>query len=167
MSEAEFAHRRDCYLEHYGEQNVTINGDHVPVNPLLSLGENLSDQGGLKLAKEAYEIWRRKRRHNNGAATASSGAVGGSAEETPLRLDGVVNHLGTPFTADQLFYIAYAQVWCEKYKNDTLLYLLRTDSHLPGEARVRGTVALQRGFREAMGCRPGDKMVAKRSCNIW
>ena len=116
----------------------------------------MSDAGGLKLAKAAYEIWRKKRRNK------------GEPEETPLRLEGgVTNHLGEPFTVDQLFYIAYAQIWCENYKPDTLRYLLNTDSHLPGEARVRGTVSLQTGFREAMRCSETDEMVASKQCNIW
>ena len=130
-------------------------------NPLnhpkrISLGENLSDAGGLKLAKEAYKIWQNKQRNNR------------IADEKPLRLEGgISNHLGEPFTVDQLFYIAYAQIWCENYKPDALRYMLNADSHLPGEARVRGTVSLQRGFREAMKCKVGDEMVASTQCNIW
>jgi len=156
-SEAAYLDRTRCYVLHYGRQTVSFgtNGS-LAVNAVQTLGENLSDHGGLKLAKAAYDIWRRKQKY--------AGIV---AEETPLRLDGVVNHLGAPFTVDQLFYITYAQNWCEKYQPEILHFMLDNDAHLPGEARVRGTVALDDGFQKAMRCNKGDEMVADNQCDIW
>ena len=120
------------------------------------MAENQADAGGLKLAMAAYRLWQSDQRKK------------GIPDEKPLHLEGgISNHLGEPFTVEQLFYIAYAQVWCQKYKPDILTATLISDTHLPGESRVRGTVALQRGFKEAMRCKDGDEMVAQNYCDIW
>lgn len=43
-------------------------------------------------------------------------------------------------------------------REDAAIVQVNTDTHSPGEFRVRGTVANQPGFCEAFGIQPGDTM---------
>lgn len=78
----------------------------------FTLGENIGDVGGLSLAYRAYQM-----------------ALAG--EEAPV-IEGL--------TGDQRFFLAWAQVWQRKYREDALIQRLTTDPHSPGEFRVNGVV---------------------------
>ncbi len=80
----------------------------VHVSGQLTLGENMADLAGLSLAHDAYEL-----------------SLGGKAAPT---IDG--------FTADQRFYLGYAQVWRTKYRDPILRMQLLTNPHSPGEQRT-------------------------------
>ena len=83
----------------------------------FTLGENIGDVGGLSLAYRAYRM-----------------ALNG--EEAPV-IEGL--------TGDQRFFLAWAQVWQRKYREDALIQRLTTDPHSPSEFRVNGVV---RNFNE-------------------
>ena len=83
----------------------------------FTLGENIGDVGGLSLAYRAYKM-----------------ALNG--EEAPV-IEGL--------TGDQRFFLAWAQVWQRKYREDALIQRLTTDPHSPSEFRVNGVV---RNFTE-------------------
>jgi hypothetical protein len=110
--------KSECYIKHFGK----FKAGEEAINPLLSLGENVADSGGIKLAKMAYEHY---------------------AEQLPKEspLPGFAQ-----FSAQQLFYIAFAQAWCDKSTEFQLEQTLLSDPHLPGEPRVSGTISLQPGF---------------------
>ena len=78
----------------------------------VTLGENIADLGGVAIAFEAYE-------------------QKVSTKPVPL-LDG--------FTGEQRFFLGWAQVWREKWKEDALRKLIATDVHSPGTARVNGVM---------------------------
>jgi predicted metalloendopeptidase len=101
------------------------------VNGQITIGENVADMGGLQVAYQALHT-----------ALAASG--------DPGEIDG--------FTQDQRFFIAAAQVWHEKSRNDYLETLIATDEHSP--ATVRGTQPLRNmdTFYDAFEIFPGDAM---------
>ncbi|RED15179.1 M13 family metallopeptidase [Parasphingopyxis lamellibrachiae] len=78
------------------------------VNGRLTLGENIADVAGLQAAYDAY------RASLNG-------------EEAPV-IDG--------FTGDQRFFIAYAQTWATKMRDEALRQRVQTDGHAPGMYRA-------------------------------
>ena len=91
------------------------------VNGRLTLGENIGDLGGLSLAYRAYQI----------SLDANGDGVVSEDEQAPV-LDG--------YTGDQRFFMAWAQVWRSKYRDEAKRNQLLTDPHSPPEYRVNGIV---------------------------
>ncbi len=100
------------------------------VDGQFTLGENIGDVGGLSLAYRAYQM-----------------ALGG--EEAPV-IDGL--------TGDQRFFLAWAQVWQRKYREDNLIQRLTTDPHSPAEYRVNGVVRNFNEWYEAFDVTPEDEL---------
>lgn len=96
----------------------------------FTLGENIGDVGGLSMAYRAYKM-----------------ALGG--EEAPI-IDG--------YTGDQRFFLAWAQVWQRKYREDALIQRLTTDPHSPSEFRVNGVVRNFDEWYEAFDVEPTDAL---------
>jgi putative endopeptidase len=105
-----------------------VLGRHV--NGRLTLGENIADLSGLQIAYKAYHL-----------------SLGGQAGPT---IDG--------FSADQRFFIAYAQSWNTKRREALTLQLLSTDPHSPEQFRANGAVENCDGFHEAFATHAGDGM---------
>lgn len=104
-----------------------LPGMHI--NGHLTLGENTADLAGLALALDAYR--------------ASLGGKPGPV------LDG--------FTAEQRFFIGYAQIYRSLSREDYMRKALTTDPHSPGEwrcAEVRNVDA----WYDAFGVKPGQRM---------
>lgn len=78
------------------------------VNGRLTLGENIADVAGLQAAYDAY-------RASLGGAEAP--VIGG-------------------FTGDQRFFIAFAQTWATKMREEALRQRIATDGHAPGMYRA-------------------------------
>ena len=78
------------------------------VNGKLTMGENVADLAGLTVAHDAYIA-----------------SLGGAA---PPVIDGM--------TADQRFYLGWAQVWRRNYREPDLRQRLLTDPHSPSEQRA-------------------------------
>ncbi|WP_173843448.1 M13 family metallopeptidase [Novosphingobium sp. TH158] len=111
------------------------------VNPDLTMGENIADLGGLTVALDAY----RK-------------SLGG--KEAPV-IDGL--------TGEQRFFLAWAQVWREKSREDALRSQVTADPHSPGRFRVLGPLANIDDWYKAFGVKPGDKMYipAEKRARLW
>jgi putative endopeptidase len=113
----------------------------VKVNGKLTLGENIADLGGLKEAYDAYQAW--EVRHG---------------EPEPL-VPGL--------TPEQLLFVSFGQVWCTVATPEYLRRQVTTDSHSPGMFRAIGAPRNSQAFREAFGCKEGDRMVAAPTCTVW
>lgn len=110
-------------------------------NGRLTLGENIADQGGLRVARTAYL------RSLNGA-------------EAPV-IDGL--------SADQRFYLGYANVWAANITPEAILERTQTDPHSLGRWRVNATLKNIEPFYEAFGIVEGDPMFlpADERVTIW
>jgi len=135
----EFDKRAQCFIDEYSNFTVSgTNGSRVHVKGKQTLGENVADAGGLQAS---YAAWQKERK-----------------TKTDQDLPGL-----SDFTHDQLFYLAYGNVWCAKYRPESLLQTIQTDSHSPDTFRIMGAAMLNsRGFREAFKC-PQKEPV----CEIW
>jgi putative endopeptidase len=91
------------------------------VDGRFTLGENIGDLGGLNIAYHAYR--------------ASLGD-----EEAPL-IDGL--------TGDQRFFLAYAQIWRAKTREETMIARLKSGPHSPEQFRVNGVVRNMDAWYEA------------------
>jgi putative endopeptidase len=114
----------------------------IHVNGSLTLGENIADLGGATMAFYALE----KELERVGI---------------PEPIDG--------FTYQQRFFLGWAQVWHMNMTEKELRKRIATDSHSPGEYRVKGPLANMSEFAEAFGCSAKDPMVNTDSAKavIW
>ena len=117
-----------------------LPGEHV--NGKLTLGENIGDLGGLKIAYAAFQ-----------KALAKKGRPGA--------IDG--------FTPEQRFFLNWAQVWRTAFRDKALSVQLNTNPHSPGMYRVIGPLSDLPEFYEAFGCNAGEAMVrpAELRPSIW
>jgi endothelin-converting enzyme/putative endopeptidase len=97
------------------------------------MGENIGDLGGLQMAYAAYHRY----------LDETSGG------EAPV-IDGL--------TGDQRFFLAWAQVWQGKYRDDELRQRLETDPHSPPYYRINGVVRNLDAWYDAFGVSPEDDL---------
>lgn len=109
--------------------NIIVLGD-THANGKFTLGENIADQGGLRIAYTAY--------HNS---------LGDSEGEI---IDG--------FTPDRRFYLSYANVWAGNIRDEEILLRTKTDPHSLGRWRVNGTLRNIEPFFRAFDIKEGDAM---------
>ncbi|RZL74335.1 MAG: M13 family peptidase, partial [Sphingomonas sp.] len=114
----------------------------VKIKGRLTLGENLADLGGLETAYAAYR--RYVARHG----------------EPPV-LDGM--------TGDQRFFLAYAQAWQGKRRDEAERQQLLSDPHSPDKYRVNGIVRNFGPWYQAFGVKPGQAMYLppEQRVSIW
>jgi putative endopeptidase len=114
----------------------------LAVNGQLSLGENIADLGGTSIAFEAF------RRSLKG-------------KPTPPKIDG--------FTAEQRFFISWAQMWRTAYREDAMRMQVARGPHAPGNFRAIGPLVNQQEFYDAFGIKEGDPMWRKPEdrAKIW
>ena len=113
--------------------------DDIHINSKLTSGEDVADLGGTLLA---YIAWKKQ-----------------TAGENLQPKDG--------FTAEQRFFIGYAQWACENNRPENLRVHALTDPHSPGWARVNGIVTNMPEFAAAFGCKGGQPMVKENVCKVW
>jgi len=109
--------------------NFTIL-DTLHVNGRLTLGENIADLAGLSIAYEAFQ--------NTAEAKANTVIKG--------------------FTADQRFFINWAQVWRNNILPESAAQRILTDSHSPGMFRANGPLQNIDAFYKAFDVKQDDKM---------
>jgi len=142
-SKENFKNKTQCFRDYFSKQE--INGYKVKGD--LTSTENIADTGGLSIALDAYKKWLNKKI-----------ADGGNEEQ---KLPGI------PLSIDQTMFVAWGQVWCAKYKDETLNLLIQTDVHSPGPVRTVGPPSLLPQFQKAFGCPTGSKMAPKERCILW
>ena len=139
----QFTERADCVVNEF---NGFVAVDDLHVNGKLTLGENLADLGGLKLAFLAYL----DRAQKAGVDLQQKG----SAEYGGL-------------TPHQQFFVAFGQHWCENIRPEDLRLGIETDPHSPAKFRVNGVVTNLPEFQRAFACKTGQPMAPANRCTIW
>ncbi len=110
------------------------------VNGKLTLGENIADVAGLAAALDAYHA-----------------SLNG--KQAPV-IDG--------YTGDQRFFIAYAQIWATKMRDEALRGRIATDAHAPGMYRAL-TVRNLDAWYLAFDVQPGDRLylAPDKRVKVW
>jgi putative endopeptidase len=137
--ELKFTERADCVVKQY-DAIESVPGVHL--NGKLTLGENLADLGGLWLA---WIAWQEK-------------AVAAHVDMSE-KTDG--------YTAEQRFWIAYAQQWCTQTRPENLRSAALTDSHSPDAARANSVLQDLPAFAKSFSCKSPSKMVSPKPCRVW
>jgi putative endopeptidase len=139
----QFTGRADCVVKEY---DGFVGVDDLHVNGKLTLGENIADLGGLKLAFLAYL----DRAQKSGVDLEKKG----SAEYGGLN-------------SEQQFFVAFGQNWCQKNRPENLRLRIQTDPHSPEEFRANGVVRNLPEFQRAFSCKAGQPMAPVNRCTIW
>ena len=71
------------------------------------------------------------------------------------------------FSAEQQFFLSYAQLWCSNYSDQALTQQLAIDPHSPPKFRVNGVVRNVPEFAQAFSCPPGAPLAPADRCDIW
>ena len=132
----EFEARAGCFVDQYGEYEVTGG---VKVNGKLTLGENVADNGGVRIAYMAL--------------------METLAGKTVEPIDG--------FTPGQRFFLGWAQIWCENASPEFQRLKALTNPHAENRYRVNGVVVNMPEFAKAFGCAADAPMVRDQVCRIW
>ena len=119
----------------------------VFANGQYTLGENIADQGGLRVAMTAFLDSQKKK--------------GVDVESEAALIDGL--------TPAQAFYMNYANLWAQNIREAEMLNLTSGDVHSLGENRVNVTLKNIEPFFKAFGIKDGDKMYlpAAERVIIW
>jgi endothelin-converting enzyme/putative endopeptidase len=131
-----FEERATCVANQYGGYTAVAD---VKLNGRLTLGENVADNGGVRLAWMALmEMLKTK---NLGTA------------------DG--------FTPEQRFFVGWGQMWCENRSDEIARLHAQTNPHSPGMYRTNGVVSNMPEFAKAFACPATAKMVQQPACRVW
>lgn len=130
----EFSKRAALTAAQFSSYTVTFeDGSTEKINGELTLRENLSDLGGLLIAMEAMQQYRKDKALAGRTVTLKNGDV---------------------ITPEKAFFIAFAQ--CKRYlTNDkTLRSSVKSNEHAPSWIRTNGTVVQVPAWRQAFGLEP-------------
>ena len=111
------------------------------VNGEKTLGENIGDNGGLKIAYRAFE---------------------NRMKQEPLSdVEG--------FTPAQRFYLAYARVWASNSTPEYTAMIVNSDVHSPNRIRVMAALPMIDTWYDAFGIKEGDKMFVpkEKRALVW
>jgi endothelin-converting enzyme/putative endopeptidase len=132
----EFDQRAACLVKEY-DSFVAVGDVHV--NGKLTLGENVADNGGLRMAYAAYmESLKDKERKE---------------------VDG--------FTPEQRLFLGYAISRCENVTDEMSRQLVVVDPHSPGKFRLIGPIVNMPEFQQAFSCKTGQPMAPENRCKVW
>ena len=123
-------------------QGLVAQFDKVEILPGLmangsyTLGENIGDQGGLRVSHTAFLDSQKKK--------------GVDIESEEALIDG--------FTPEQAFYMNYANIWATNMRDEEKRNLTIGDVHSLAENRVNVTLRNIAPFFKAFNIKPGDKL---------
>ena len=129
---------RAAIVEKQFDNYVAIDTMHI--NGKLTLGENIADLGGVKISYLAFMKSMEGKPH-------------------PQPIDG--------FTAEQRFFLAYAQTWKRLTRPESVKVMLAGDPHSPPRFRVMGPLYNMPEFDEAFGCKSGKMVNTTQRAEIW
>jgi endothelin-converting enzyme/putative endopeptidase len=115
-----YTERASCLAKQYSAYSPVPG---VKLNGELTLGENIADLGGLRLAYRALL----------NATRAPTPAQAGDSDA-------------------QQFFLSFAQQWCESRRPELEAMLATVDPHSPSRFRVNGVVANMPEFAQAFHC---------------
>jgi putative endopeptidase len=132
-----FSAKGECLAAQYSTFEILPG---LRVNGKLTLGENIADLGGVKLAYRAY------RRLRAGAPQV---------------------YVAGGLTEDQQFFVGMGQAWCTETREAEIQRRVVVDSHAPPKFRVMGALRNLPEFAAAFQCASGTPMHPTDTCEIW
>ncbi len=112
------------------QYSAEIVADDIHANGQFTMGENIADHGGLRVAYSAFK----KTEQGKG------------------------NEMIDGFTPDQRFFLSYANVWAANITKEEMLRRTKVDVHSLGVNRVNVAIRNLEEFFNAFNIQPGMKM---------
>jgi putative endopeptidase len=134
---ARFADKGKCVADQYSRFEVL---PRKYIQGQLTLGENIADLGGVKMAFKAFRA---------------------------LRKEAAKTYVADGFSEDQQFFLAVGQAWCARERPAETELRLTVDPHSPPKFRVYGALRNLPEFAEAFRCAAGTPMRPARTCTVW
>ncbi|HAM35004.1 MAG TPA: M13 family peptidase [Elusimicrobia bacterium] len=126
------------YSKYVAYKDPTDEAKNIKINGELTLGENVADNGGLRLAYLALKS---------------------QAGKNSSPIDG--------FTPQQRVFLSWGQIWCSKMRDELAKVRAKTDPHSPPMYRVNGVVLNMPEFKEAFSCPEHSPMTATKPVRVW
>ena len=124
---AKYDERTKVLADWFSEQEALPG---LKLNGQKCLGENIGDNGGLKVAYRAFE--------------------------NRMKQEQLGDKEG--FTPAQRFYLAYARIWASNTTPEFLAYIVNSDVHSPNLSRVNAALPMIDTWYDAFNIQPTDKM---------
>jgi endothelin-converting enzyme/putative endopeptidase len=70
-------------------------------------------------------------------------------------------------TREQLFFVAFGQLWCTTSTPEIERVLALTDTHSHSRYRVNGPLSNLPAFWDAFACTEGEPMRPRNTCEVW
>ena len=137
----EYDNLTKCFVDQFSSYVVASTGENLNGN--ATLDENLCDFAGFQQSYAAFH------------------SLGSSQVNYDQRLPGLQQ-----FTVDQLFFVQYAQMWCEVSSEDGHRKSVH-DSHSPGRYRTIGIAVNSPQFGNVFDCPRGSPMNPIDKCKLW
>ncbi|XP_005179956.1 neprilysin-4 [Musca domestica] len=143
-SSENFNKRSQCFNSQY--QGFVFHNKHLPDMP--AQGENIADNGGVRLAYSAYLKWLKEVQGKHPSSIM---------ESMP----------GMKFSDKQLFFVSYGQLWCGDVNPVYRQLQESTDTHVPDKFRVIGPLSNFEEFAKEFQCPAGSGMNPYKKCEIY
>ncbi|CAF4845836.1 unnamed protein product, partial [Rotaria magnacalcarata] len=140
-TDATYRETERCIVEQYS--NYTYEQVNMTLNGNTTRSENIADIAGTELAFLAYKQWLK---------------VHGDEHRLPL-LD--------RYNSEQMFFIAFSQIWCGNYLNERLRKDIRDMIHTPFRYRMIGSLHSSHHFSRAFQCDSNAKMNRQPKCTVF
>jgi len=147
-TDAEFQKLSQCFIDQYDQYYIVDQeGKKIYNSGRRTLGENIGDNGGIA---RSYDAWKYSLEHDP------------KAKQYNKALPGL-----SKYTYDQLFYIAYGQLYCAKIRKEAEISIISIDEHPLEKFRTNGVVVNSETFAKAFNCPVNSPMNPEKKCVIW
>ncbi|RWS29758.1 CBN-NEP-1 protein-like protein [Leptotrombidium deliense] len=138
-----YGNKSSCFVEHYSR--LTDPQSNLRIDAKLTKEENIADSLGLRIAFNSFRA---------------------NIERNSYRNEFTLSAL-RDFTAEQLFFIAFAQLWCVNETMESKRTTITYGPHSPEYFRVIGSLSNSAHFAKAFRCSKHSRMNAERKCLLW
>ncbi|XP_024940321.1 uncharacterized protein LOC107267301 [Cephus cinctus] len=139
--------RNKCFVDQFNKYRIKelekFNDTNFQIGEITQ-DENIPDSAGLQAAYEAHQ-----------SKLAAEGII---ENKVPGLED---------FSSQQIFFLSFANNWCESVRPKRLSYDILTRQHTIGRLRVIGSVSNTPGFSKAFQCPAGSPMNPEVKCTLW
>jgi predicted metalloendopeptidase len=135
-----FQQRAECLIREYSSFEIVPG---MKGNGSLTLGENIADNGGMRIAYMTLERL---------------------LDQSPGSRD---KRDADGLTPEQRFFMAFGVSWCQNQREEVARNRTLTNEHSLPRWRVNGTIQNMPEFQQAFGCRVGQAMVRAPACRVW